>query len=79
MTAEVTTGREYGTDRPCQIGRLEYTFGFRHYVALTFRYLEKPSAWRLTWIGEKGRDASHLPEGISPSNEMLLALAEATE
>lgn len=77
MNAERYSGLEYGTDRPCEIGRIVYTEGVRQYVALAFRHTDRPSDWRLTWIGEEGRDAARLPKGIEPSVEMLAALADA--
>lgn len=77
MNAEVTTAIEYGTERPCQIGRIVYALGLRQYVALAFRYIERGEGWRLTWLGEEGQNAAQLPEGIAPSAEMLVALGEA--
>lgn len=75
---EITTALEYGTDKPCQIGRLAYRLGAQEYVALTFRYLtdKMPDPWFLTWVGLKGGDtAARLPEGCKPSYDMLAALA----
>jgi hypothetical protein len=77
MNATVTTATEGLTGRPCQVGRITYRVGLRCYVALSFRYLERGAAWRLTWLGEEGKDAAQLPEGIAPSVEMLMALGEA--
>lgn len=78
MKATVTTAIEYGTDKPCQVGRIEYALGPHRYIALAFRLLEEPHAWSLTWVAVEGKDAVRLPEGIAPSSEMLEALAEVT-
>ena len=75
--AEVFASIEYGSERPCKIGRLTYRLGVHDYVALTFCYTDDDSAWFLTWIGEKGRDTTRIPEGVFPSAGMLAALATA--
>ena len=74
MEAEITSGVEYGTDRPCQVGRITYRVGVYDYVALTYRLLNPVTAWRLTWVGEKGERAARLPDGVFPSAEMWQAL-----
>jgi hypothetical protein len=79
---EVSAALEWGTEKPCQIGRLEYKLGAHTYVVLTFRYLTEklPDPWFLTWVGVKdSRDTARLPEGVRPSDAMLAALAEVTE
>lgn len=68
---------EYGTERPCEIGRLTYKLGTRNYVALIFHYTDDDDAWRLTWIGEEGQEPARIPEGVYPSAAMLAALAVA--
>lgn len=73
--AEFYSGLEYGTDQPCQIGRLTYKVGAYDYVALAFRLTDPQTDWRLTWIGYDGQKAVRLPPGIVPSNGMLAALA----
>lgn len=81
LDVEVTSALEYGTDKPCQIGRLVYKLGVHRYVALTFRYLTEkmPDPWFLTWVGmENERGTARLPEGVSPPDSMLAALAEVT-
>lgn len=80
FATEVTTALEYGTDKPCQIGRLEYKLGVHTYVVLAFRYLtdKMPDPWFLTWAGLTGGDTCRLPEGVRPSDAMLAALAEVT-
>jgi hypothetical protein len=77
VTAESSTGVEYGTDRPYEIGCIVYVVGVRSYVALAFRYTDGPSEWELTWIGEEGENAARLPAGVKPSAEMLSALNSA--
>lgn len=68
---------EYGTERPCEIGRLRYKLGAHHYVALVFHYTDDDDAWRLTWLGLEGGDTARIPEGVYPSAAMLAALAAA--
>lgn len=76
--ATIRASVEYGSERPCKIGRLEYRLGIRDYVALTFCYTDDDSPWCLTWIGEKERDVIRIPDGVSPSPAMLAALAVAS-
>jgi hypothetical protein len=78
MTAEVTEGIEYGTDYPCQVGRIVYREGVHTYIALVFRTTEPLSDWRLSWVGIEGGDTARLPKGIAPSPEMLSALEVAS-
>ena len=78
LEATISPGIEYGTERPCEIGRVTYTRGVHRYVVLTFRYTDTDDPWRLTWVGFDGtHDAVQLPEGIYPSEAMLEALAAA--
>lgn len=73
MKVERWQGREYGTDRPCEIGRLEDD----RVVTLAFRYTDEESAWFPTWLGRVGEDAAPVPAGWTLSTEMLDALASA--
>lgn len=75
--ATVFASFEYGTERPCKVGRLTYRYGVHDYVALTFCYTDDDSPWYLTWVGEEGRDTTRIPDGIFPSPAMLAALAVA--
>lgn len=75
--AEITDGVEYGTDRPCQIGRLTYVVGAHPAVALAYRLTDPETPWRLTWVGYEGKDAVRLPDGLVPADGMLAALARA--
>lgn len=81
MRATVRASIEYGTERPCKVGRIEYRRDARQYVALTFCYTDDDSPWYFTWVGEKSEsarsDACRLPVGVFPSPEMLAALAVA--
>jgi len=78
--ATIEPGIEYGTDRPCEIGRLVYTVGVHRYVALTFRYTDEEYDWRLTWVGFEGTHAAvQLPADVRPSVPMLAALAALLE
>ncbi len=75
--ATVFASVEYGTERPCKVGRLTYRLGVHDYVALTCAYTDDDSPWYLTWVGEKRRDTTRMPDGIFPSPAMLAALATA--
>lgn len=78
MNATIMAAREYGTDRPCEVGRITYRKGYCDYVALAYRYTDDGSDWFLTWVGEVGRDTARLPRGVAPSDEMRDALDTAT-
>jgi hypothetical protein len=75
--AVLYNGLEYGTGRPFQIGRCTYARGAHRYVALTYRYLEEPDEWRLTWVGEEGRESVRMPHGVVPPDAMVEALKAA--
>jgi hypothetical protein len=61
MQAVRYPGREYGTDRPCEIGRVTYVDVMGHAcVVLTLRYLDvnpkdADAQWFATWVGRAGQ------------------------
>jgi hypothetical protein len=78
MSAEINEAREYGSERPCEVGRIGYRIGLRDYIVLAFRYTDGSNGeqlpWFLTWVGEVGYSPGRLPVGVEPSLEMLAAL-----
>lgn len=83
MQAVRYEGREYGTDRYCEIGRITYVDLMGHAcVVLAFRYLNGDTDWFATWAGRAGQtwqsEARKLEPGdLALSEKMLAALAEA--
>ena len=75
---EVFRAREYGTDRPCEIGRIEVD----DCVILTFRYIgtrdHDESEWFPTWVGPID-ESIHISKWVRfrLPDEMLEALAKA--
>ncbi len=83
MQAVRWDGREYGTDRACEIGRITYVDVMGHAcVVLAFRYLNGDTDWFATWAGRAGQtwqsEAKRLDPGdFTLSEKMLAALAAA--
>lgn len=81
--AVISRGREYGNDRPCEIGRITYVDAMGHAcVVLTYRYTDEPDEWRATWVVRAGQtwksEARKVEPGEFPLSEaMLAALADA--
>lgn len=78
MTATINVGSEYGSERPCEVGRIGYRIGVYDYIVLAFRYTDGSDGdWFLTWVGEAGHSPGRLPVGVEPSLAMLAALEAA--
>jgi hypothetical protein len=81
MSATITVASEWGSERPCEVGRIGYRIGVRDYIVLAFRYTDGDDGeklpWFLTWVGEAGHSPGHLPVGVEPSLAMLAALDAA--
>jgi hypothetical protein len=87
MEAVRYPGREYGTDKPCEIGRISYVDQMGHACCvLAFRYVdENPAAdgeWFATWVGCAGQTWQSEARKVEPdefplTEKMLAALAVA--
>jgi hypothetical protein len=81
LHATVSAASEYGSDRPCEVGRITYRIGCHDYIALAFRYTDgldgERLPWFLTWVGESGHEPGRLPVGVEPTLAMLNVLEAA--